>query len=381
MKKFLLILLIVILVAVGGIGFMFYKSFDEDAYKAQIIASTKEITGREMVINGQFSLDVFPSPVIKFSDVVIKDKNSQGNDDFVKVASIEAHIRFDSLFKNPLIIDNIILNEPQIFLSRNEKGQNNWDMAFFKLANKTVLQDDLIGKSFVDLPPQFQNMEIRKGKIIYKNALTEKNVEITDINGKIKSSSVNGPFDFTGNLTNGKMVLETTLHVDKLNPASQTKFSLSLLNPDSKAVISVQNGILEKIADASQSISGGFTFNIPKLSSFLAAYKNYKDLPEALNKPVLGNGQFSFSAKEASFTDLAVRYGEDNVENAVAANITVLHPSKPEEKTKVSALMRFTHLNLDVFVPYLPKGYSWENILGYIKTNAPENMDFILGAI
>ena len=380
MKKFLLILLAFVLLAFGGIAFMFYKSFDENAYKAQLIASTKELTGRDMVINGQFSLDIFPSPVIKISDVVIKNKAGEKDSDFIKIASVEAHIQFASLFKNPLIIDNVILNEPQVFLSRNEKGQNNWDLAFFKTFDKAIIQDDLIGKAFVDLPPQFQNMELKNGKISYQNVLTDKRFQLTDINGKIKSKSINGPFDFTGTLINEQMPLEATLHVDKLNLTSQTKFTLSLLNPDSKAVLSIQSGILERISDSTQTISGGFTFNIPKLSSFLASYKNFKDLPEALNKPLLGNGQFSFSAKETDFTDIAIRYGEDNVENAMAANITILHPTKAEEKTKVSALMRFAQLNLDTFVPYLPKNHSWQNVLGFIKNNTAEHMDFILGA-
>ena len=380
MKKFLMILLVIILLAVGGVGFMFYKSFDEDAYKAQIIASTKELTGKDMLINGQFSLDLFPSPVIKISDVIIKNNAGEKNADFVKIASVEAHLRFASLFKNPLIIDNVVLNEPQVFLSRNEKGKNNWDLAFFKSFDKAIVQDDLIGKAFVDLPPQFQNMEIKNGKISYQNALTDKKFELLEINGKMKSNSINGPFDFTGSFTSEKMPIDATLHVDKLNLTSQTKFTLSLLNPDSKAVLSIQNGAIEKISDSGQTILGGFTFNIPKLSSFLASYKAYKDLPESLNKPVLGNGQFSFSAKETNFTDLAIRYGEDNVENAVAANITILHPTKPEEKTKVSTLLRFAQLNLDTFAPYLPKRYSWQNILAFIKNKAPENMDFILGA-
>ena len=174
MKKFLLILLLVVLLAFGGFAFMFYKSFDEEAYRAQVIASTKELTGRDMVINGQFSLNIFPSPVIRISDVIIKNKAGEKQTDFIKIASIEAHIRFASLFKNPLIIENVILNEPQVFLSRNEKGDNNWDLAFFKAFDKAIVQDDLIGKAFVDLPPQFQNMQLKKGSISYKNALTYK---------------------------------------------------------------------------------------------------------------------------------------------------------------------------------------------------------------
>ena len=309
MKKFFLILLFLILLAFGGLAFMFYKSFDEDSYKAQVIASTKELIGRQMVINGQFSLDLFPSPVIKISDVVIKNKAGEKDPDFIKIASVEAHIRFASLFKNPLIIENIILNEPEIFLSRNEKGNNNWDLSFFKTFDKAIIQDNLIGKAFVDLPPQFQNMELKNGKISYQNVLTGKSFQLTDINGKMKSTSINGPFDFTGSFVNEQMPIDATLHVDKLNLTSQTKFTLSLLNPDSKAVLSVQNGVLERISDSTQTISGGFTFNIPQLASFLATYKDFKDLPEALNKQVLGNGNFSFSAKETSFKDVAVRYG------------------------------------------------------------------------
>ena len=203
MKKFLLILLAIFLLIIASFGFMFYRSFDEEAYKAQIIASTKELTGRDMVINGQFSLEIFPSPVIRISDVVVKNKKGF-DEDFLKIKSVEARIRFASLFKNPLIVDNIVLKNPEFVLQRNDKGENNWNLTFLTAKDKTIIQDDLIGKTFADLPPQFQNIQLENGKISYFNLQTEQKVVFTDINGKINSTSIDGPFDFVVSIIKSK---------------------------------------------------------------------------------------------------------------------------------------------------------------------------------
>lgn len=379
-KKFLLFLLIFMAVAVGGISFMFYESIDEESYKQQIIASTKEMTGCDMVIAGQMKMQLFPSPVIRISNVLIKNKAGFKSADFMKIADVEAHIRFSSLLKNPLVVDNIILKEPQVFLSRNENGENNWSFALFKPAAQIVSKDDLLGQTFTDVPPQFQNVEIVDGTINYQNALSNSEYQLTNINGKLNSSSITGPFDFVGTMKQGQMPLNVTLHVDKLNLVAQTKFDLSLLNPSSKAVLSVQSGKIEKLSEVGQSFSGTFTFNIPKLSSFLVDSIGFKDLPEPLNKQIVGNGSFNISDKNAALTEVAVRYGNEANENAVAADINFIFPLQVGDTTKVSSLLRFSNLNLDTFISYLPKPNSWQDVLVFAGNKLPTSADLVLNA-
>ncbi len=384
MKKFLLILLVIVLLAVGGIGFLFYRSIDEESFKQQIIASTKELTGNEMIVSGEVKVQLFPSPIIRLNNVIVKNKAAFKTPDLIKIAAVEAHVRFSSLLKDPLIIDNVILTEPEVFLERNEKGENNWQFSFLNPNQKAISKDDLLGQTFSDIPPQFQNMEIEKGAVTYKNVLTGRDYKLTDIDVKITSSSITGPFDVTGQLKDGTMPLNVTLHVDKLNANTQSKFTLSLLNPSSQAVLSIQNGQIEKLGNKDQSFSGNFTFNVPKLSPFLQERKGIKNLPEPLNQSVIGNGSFLLNGRGMTFSDIAARYGdktgEASMENAVAANISFVFPTKVGEKGQISTDLRFSHLNLDIFTPYISKPNSWQNILDWIDNAFTQDIDMVINA-
>ncbi|MBE6449397.1 MAG: AsmA family protein [Alphaproteobacteria bacterium] len=378
MKKFLLTFMAIVILVIGTVAFFFYKSFDEASYKEQIIASAKELTGKQMVINGDFSFQLLPAPVIQISDVLIKNEGPADVAGIIKVAKIEAHLKLSSLFKNPLIVEKLTLEEPQIQLKRDEKGQNNWNFKFLKPEETLQAQDAMMGQTFKEVPPQFKNMEIKNGTISYSDAVTNEKYQITVVSGLLQSKSVTGPFDFEGLINIDKLPLKTNLHLDQLNLSSDTKFSLNLLNQDSGAVFSVAQGTINKIGDITQSISGNVTFSIPKLSSFLATYRGFKDLPEQLNKKIEGNGNFFVSQKEFSISEAAIRYGEDAVENSMSVKLTTLFPEKKDAKSKVSAMLVLSHLNLDTFYPYLPKNESWQNILSIAQNKLPENLDLLV---
>ena len=384
MKKFLIILLVIFLLVTGGVAFLFYKSFDEENFKEQIILSTKALTGCDVAVAGDMKVKLFPSPVITLTDVVVRNNIGKDSDDLMRIKSVEAHIRFASLFKNPLIVDNIIVNDAEVFLRRNEKGENNWNFTFLRADPNAGNKDNMLGESFLDKPPQFQNIELKNATLTYLNALTGKQFQLTDINGKVTSSSITGPFDFSGSLKKDAIPLNASLYISKLNVASQTNFTLSLTNPTSKAIFSIQDGKMEKLGGLGQTFLGSFTVNIPRLSAFLLETKGYKDLPEPLNKAVLGNGKFNITDKSFALNEVAVHYGNDEktdiLENALVADVNIIYPIRPKEKTKISTQIRSSRLNIDTFLPYIPKQDSWADGLALVTPFLPNDIDIVLSS-
>ncbi|MBP5533921.1 MAG: AsmA family protein [Alphaproteobacteria bacterium] len=382
MKKFLLILLVIFLLVAGGMVALFYRSFDEKNFKEQIIASTKELTGCDVVIAGGINVKILPSPTVTLKDVIVKNNpESQSAGDLMKIETVEARIRFSSLLKNPLIVDNIVLNKPEIFLSRNEKGITNWNFSFLRNSH-AVSNDNLLGESFVDTPPQFQNMELKNGVISYQNAISGTNYKLTELEGKITSSSITGPFDFSGTAKKDAIPLTISLFVDKLDAAPQTAFKMSIESSSSKAILSIRDGKIEKLGAPGQTFSGSLTFNIPKLSNFLLEKKGYKNLPEPLNKPVTGSGKFNITDKVFALNEVAVHYGADEIgdgsENAAVVDISYIYPAKPDEKKKITTQIQSALINLDTFVPYLPKQISWKESLVKAKEFLPKDLDIVM---
>ena len=171
MKKFLLILLLVVIAIAGIFGFLFYQTIDEKSYQQQIVSSAQQLLGRQLQVNGQLSIKLFPSPVITLTDVSILNPQEFKNKNLIHVEKVEADVQFSSLSKNPLVIQNITLVKPHIFLEKNEQGKINWDFAFLRPDVRKVSQDNLLGQKVNDVPPQFQNMDIKEGQLTYLNHL------------------------------------------------------------------------------------------------------------------------------------------------------------------------------------------------------------------
>ena len=380
MKKFLLILLLIVVGVIGFFSFLFYQTIDERSYQQQIVNSAQELLGRKLQVNGELSIKLFPSPVITLTDISILNPQEFKNKNLIHIEKVEAHVQLSSLFKNPLVVQNIVLIKPHIFLEKNEKGRINWDFAFFKPNSHKINQDNLLGQRTQDMPPQFQNIEIKEGSVVYLNQLMHSNLSFSDVTGELKSDTIRGPFDFKGQVKIDKMPLETTLHIDKIGADVETKFSIALSAPNSKATFSIQNGKVARFAEVTQEASGSFTLSIPQLSTFLVDLNGYKELPMELNKQITGGGQFLLTAKQASLDDVAFIYGNVDTDIAASGKITFTYPENEKDKEKTDVLLRFSQLNLDMLKAYTMKRSHLSGLFTLLPRILPNNIDFFVAS-
>lgn len=376
MKKFLLILLLVVIAIAGIFGFLFYQTIDEKSYQQQIVSSAQQLLGRQLQVNGQLSIKLFPSPVITLTDVSILNPQGFKNKNLIHIEKVQADVQFSSLFKNPLVVQNITLVKPHIFLEKNEQGKINWDFAFLRPDLRRVSQDNLLGQKVNDVPPQFQNMDIKEGQLTYLNQPLQTNTFLTDITGQLKADTIKGPFDFKGQVKIDQMPVQTILHIDMLGADVETKFSVSLSAPNSKATLSVQSASIIRLAEPTQEISGSFAMTVPSLSSFLNDVKGYKDLPLEMDKQITGGGRFLFSSKQTVFDELAFVYGDVNSDIATSGKISVDYPVSEKDKKKTSVVLRFSQLNLDLLSPYMPKKSPAEELFTVMPQKLPDNLEF-----
>lgn len=377
MKKLLIFLLILVLIAGGGL-FAFYKTLDEESYKAQIIEATKELTGRDMLVKGDVSIHLFPSPTISMSNVEVKNKSGSQNPNMMTIEKVDASVKWGSLFENPLIIEKIVLKSPALFIERDAQGMPNWDFPFLQEKNKSGAQDSLIGRSILELPPQFKNLTIQDGSITYANAMTGLKLALPSLNGHLSSDSMTGPFRFNGTFDWNKTPIRVDLTTGKLSSVSASDIKLTLTDTTSRSVLGLTGKVQNLTRNAD--FAGGFTFNIPQLSKFLTTAMNYKDLPASLEKPVVGTSTFEFSRQQATFKDVALRYGTEELENSSTGTVTFTYPSNPLLKTKIAVSLLLNKLDVDAFKPLIPSyGEMQTRILSWGRT-LPADLEVTLNA-
>ena len=365
MKKLLIFILILFVLAAGGL-FAVYMTLDEESYKVQIIEATKELTGRDMTVNGAVSINLFPTPTITMSDVVVKNKPGLDAPNLLTIKQVDASVKWGSLFENPLIIEKVTLHEPEIFVGRDKNGIPNWDFPFLMERAKEGQSDDLIGQSILDLPPQFKNLVIEKGTLHYASAVSGFTLTLPQVNGRLESQSISGPFNFKGTFNWNNSPVQAVLTSGKISGNLATDIKLTLTD-SSKAVLGLTGKIENLVRSAD--MTGGFSFNIPQLSRFLTNAVGYKDLPPSLEKPIVGTSTFVFSKDKAEFKDIALRYGTEELENSSTGTVTFTYPNLQNKLTRVYVSLLLSKLDVDAFRPLIPSSEEIQTrILGWSRS-------------
>ena len=108
---------------------------DPNQFRDEIAAEVKKRTGRELVIEGDIELSVFPWLGLELGSTRLSDAPGFGDQPFVSFERAALAVEIMPLLEKRLVLDTIELERPRIRLLRNEKGQANWEELTERLAS------------------------------------------------------------------------------------------------------------------------------------------------------------------------------------------------------------------------------------------------------
>jgi AsmA protein len=85
-------------------------------------------TGRELKIDGEKSLSIFPSLSLQLNQVRLSNMDSGSQPNMVTMERLDVHIPWRSLLSGELGIDRFVIEEPVILLETDKDGNANWDL-------------------------------------------------------------------------------------------------------------------------------------------------------------------------------------------------------------------------------------------------------------
>ncbi|MBE0438878.1 MAG: AsmA family protein [Gammaproteobacteria bacterium] len=122
---FKLVSLVVVLVIAGLIAIPFVV--DPNDYKQQISDQVEKATGRQLTLQGDIGLSVFPWIALKLGPLSLSNAKGFTADHFAKVEAAEIRIKLMPLLQKQLEMDTIILDGLVLNLEKNKAGTSNWD--------------------------------------------------------------------------------------------------------------------------------------------------------------------------------------------------------------------------------------------------------------
>lgn len=118
---------LIIILALGG--FVFVRNFDLNRYKSYIAETVARETGRQLVINGDAQLGISFVPTVIVNDVTFSNPSWAKNPQMVKLQRLEIKFAILPLLKKQIVVDKLILLQPEVYLETSVNGENSWDFA------------------------------------------------------------------------------------------------------------------------------------------------------------------------------------------------------------------------------------------------------------
>ena len=167
---------LIIILAIGG--YLAVRNFDLNKYKvyAEDIASRE--LGRELKINGDASIGISLIPTVVVNDIELANPNWAQNPQMLKLKQVEIKFALAPLMRKQIVIDKVILNEPEIYLEKSSNGEVSWDFAGLKAKSAQVAAPTAVKASPAAQASgaamlaglQVGNVAINNGKVEYYDA-------------------------------------------------------------------------------------------------------------------------------------------------------------------------------------------------------------------
>ncbi|MFN2348459.1 MAG: AsmA family protein [Thioalkalivibrio sp.] len=122
-----LIALVVLAVLAGVLAAYLIATFDPNAYKDRISAAVKEQTGRDLVIEGEIGLTLFPRLGLSLGETYLSNAEGFGDEPFARIGEVTLSVALMPLLRRDLQVSAVRLVELNLNLARDAQGRNNWD--------------------------------------------------------------------------------------------------------------------------------------------------------------------------------------------------------------------------------------------------------------
>jgi len=348
MRKFLIGLgiLVVLLIAVV-VALPFF--IPVDWVKEQAENQARENTGRELSINGDVSLSIFPDVRIEANDVHFANEEGSAVEDMVSVKKLALDVELMPLLGNELIVSEFVLVEPVIYLEAKEDGSGNWEFEGQQADAGTGTGDSESGdgettdSSSGDGLAQLRlgDVRIENGKVTLHDAATGETTEVSDINMVLSLPDLASPFNGEGSFMFKGGTLKLALGIESPQALMGTEASEAQVTLESGLANTQFTGSIK----ADGLVRGKVDLSLPSLSALMAWLEQPLDPSSPAPETIKVSGTLDLNGDTIAFSGGSYEIDDLKATGDVAVDMSGSRPA-------ITANLVSEMLDLN---PYLPK--------------------------
>ncbi len=339
---------VVILIAaiLVGPGFI-----DWNDYRDEARALVRDATGRELIIDGDISLRLLPSPAFSASDVRLANAEGGSTADMVTLSRLDVRIKAAPLLGGEIQIESVHLVDPVVVAERLADGRWNWR---FEPPETTPAEAPVTGGGEDDgtatggLGVRLDSFVIEDGVLILRDPAAGLEERIDGLDAEIKAASLNGPFDATGRLAARGVGLTFNGTTGRAIHGRTLPFNLELGLEDETARLRV-SGTLRNLSET-PAVKAKLALTGARLSDMARRLGIGGPLPGLLGAPFDLQTNVEASADGVRADDLRLAVGPLTADGTLAATLG--------DVPDVQATLTLGRIDLDslLAMPPLPGG-------------------------
>lgn len=357
--KRLVIVVAVLGVLAGGSLYALSKFAPLDYIQEKARVVVKEQTGRDLTIGGT-KVVFWPHIGVTLQDVSLSNAEGAVDKNMITLGELDVHVALRPLFDKRVEVVRFVLNQPEINLEVNAKGQANWE--FPQTGKKSTPAADKKDGSGAqnDMLASFSlnEFEIRKGRVIYNDRQKQTKAQVDDVNMTVSFPDINSAFQLDGSLTYLGKRVQVVMGVESPKDFIDGKPSSGNLVLGTDLV---KANIEGKFATKGKLIRNAkMTADVPSLAA-LVAWLTEKPVEKLPFERVVFTALAEIDAQNIGLSDASLRMDEVESRGVASLRLSGVRPY-------VYARLTLNKINLDRFLT----GASDKNTAAASKATVPD---------
>lgn len=345
MKKFLLAIFFLIVVAAAALAILIY-SIDWNEHKAKIAGQFSAATGKKVVFAGPIELKFLPSPYLTASDIKIYSEKADNPQPLAEVERLVARLDLVPLLKGEFNVEQMTLQHPTVRMKIMDDGSLNW-------AGELTAQQK---QKMEEIQVKLMSLSIEKATLTFYDAKRGIDWKFDNLSAEIMADSLFGPFHIEGSYIKDNNPAGFALSIGRITENMNTSINVGITNPSTQTMLRFDGSVMPK----NDVVTGNIVFESKRLMNFVT--ENFKNVQfeKQYDMPLAVSTQINTNKQKVELSNLIVKYGT----TAAAGNVIiprleeVTDWSQKDEaapRQKIELAFNFTDFDLAPVVAYLQK--------------------------
>ena len=208
--------ILLVLAVVGALAAPFVINWNN--YRDNLEAWGRNVTGREVAINGPISVRLFPWPRLVVEDVSIANPKGFSEQALLNAKLIDVQLALAGLFSGEIQVEAIDLEQPALFVTRNADGQGNWN---FQVGKSTMLEK-----------VKLEQIKVNDGTVTVRDRVHGFETTVQHLNAVLSATAFEGPWRMRGTAQNNSIPVDLTFASSAWKRDEPFKFSFKVAPTD-----------------------------------------------------------------------------------------------------------------------------------------------------